>query len=310
MRKETWYNIENFNEYQVSNLGRVRRIKDNGQEFILKPYFSDKHITVSLSKNDGKHYSYRVAVLVLKYVKNNYKKTYNIKYKDGNPYNCNEDNIICVRKKDISKLTYNEIINIYKMTKTMKPVEISRLTGRCIATITNIKNRLHYKDIIDTYEENIEKWYRISGYDFYQVSNHGRVRNNKFGGRLLTPFLINKHYHVTLTENGISKTVKVSKLVIENVRGIYKKRHIVSYIDGDISNNSNSNLKLFNKMKTRELNDKVKRTRLSEEDVKDIFILSKTETSSSIAKKYNITDSTVYNIKNRKFYTKYTDKLV
>ena len=55
---------------------------------------------------------------------------------------------------------------------------------------------------------NIEQWRLISGYDNYEVSSHGRVRNNKTS-RIMKQRLIKKGYHdVELSKDNIKYHIR------------------------------------------------------------------------------------------------------
>ena len=66
MLDEIWKDIENYeNMYQVSNMGRVRRIYKNGNIRILKQENNKGYYRVQLSKNQ-EHKHYQVHRLVAK----------------------------------------------------------------------------------------------------------------------------------------------------------------------------------------------------------------------------------------------------
>ena len=67
MLDEIWKDIENYeNVYQISNIGRVRRIYKNGNTKILKQDITKKgYYRISLSKNQ-KHKHYQIHRLVAK----------------------------------------------------------------------------------------------------------------------------------------------------------------------------------------------------------------------------------------------------
>ena len=59
----------------------------------------------------------------------------------------------------------------------------------------------------------VEIFKKIDGYPNYKVSNHGRVRNDKFN-RILKPRITTNGYHkVDLYKNNKAKTHKVHRLV-------------------------------------------------------------------------------------------------
>lgn len=160
-----------------------------------------------------------------------------------------------------------------------------------------------------------EMWYPIKGYENYKVSNLGNIksiRNNN--EKILKPFILNKHFYVTLSKNNEAKNFRVSTLVIENIREIEYNRYYVFYKDGDNSNNADENLIIFKNSKERteyiKGNNYKDSKKLTERDVKLIYLLSKSVSTSEIAKIFKISNVKVSNIKNRKTYKKYTKELV
>lgn len=159
-----------------------------------------------------------------------------------------------------------------------------------------------------------EIWYSINGYDDYKVSNLGNIKSIKNNNeKILKPFMLNKQYHVTLSKNNEAKNFRVAALVLENIRELKYNKYYIVYKDNDISNNADTNLIVFKTSKERIKYLKGNYgecKRLSERDVKLIYLLSKSISTSEIAKTFGLTDVKVSNIKNRKTYTKYTKDLV
>lgn len=147
---EKWYDVKDFKNYKVSNYGNVKRVFYTGEEKMLKQDYRDKHLYVKLHK-DGKHYPIKVAMLVLKYILKIEREKYYIEYKDGNPKNCNDYNLMALEsyEKNRVRLTKDEVIKIYKMTKKMSISDISKLTNMHTATISNIKYKKTYKRILN-----------------------------------------------------------------------------------------------------------------------------------------------------------------
>lgn len=90
---------------------------------------------------------------------------------------------------------------------------------------------------------NIEHWLNIDGYDNYQVSNFGRIRNSTTG-RILKPSVSTAGYlNVTLSKNGKIKNHAIHKLVakefIENPDG----KICADHIDRNKLNNHVENLR-------------------------------------------------------------------
>lgn len=92
---EEWKTIPDYNDYQVSNLGRVKSLK-NKKERILIPQDCnsyDKHQKVTLSKNgkSKKFFVHRLVMITFNPVDNMNKLQVN--HKDGNPLNNRLDNL-------------------------------------------------------------------------------------------------------------------------------------------------------------------------------------------------------------------------
>ena len=64
------------------------------------------------------------------------------------------------------------------------------------------------------FAQNIEQFRLVDGYDNYEVSSHGRIRNNKTA-RILIPGLNTGGYHrVSLSKDGKYKSHLIHKLVM------------------------------------------------------------------------------------------------
>lgn len=146
--KETWYEIEGYDRYKVSNMGRVVDLK---HKKILEPILLDnRHCFVTLNKNNRSKV-FKLSVLVMKYVLGINKDTYYIMYKDKNPYNCSADNIyeIHYSYRARKRLDKKEVEDIYLATKHMKVKLIAEIHDLPIHTIYGIKNKKSYKDVTD-----------------------------------------------------------------------------------------------------------------------------------------------------------------
>ena len=94
MLNEIWKDIENYeNMYQISNMGRIRRIYKNGNIKILKQDITKRgYCRISLSKNQ-KHKHYQIHRLVAKVFIPNPNNYPIVNHKDENPLNNNADNL-------------------------------------------------------------------------------------------------------------------------------------------------------------------------------------------------------------------------
>ena len=89
--------------------------------------------------------------------------------------------------------------------------------------------------------EDNEEWRQVVGYQNYEVSSGGRVKNKKTG-RILKAINRGGYLIVGLSENGKGKTVSVHRLVgLAFIENPLNKPHI-NHIDKNRSNNTVSNL--------------------------------------------------------------------
>jgi len=90
---------------------------------------------------------------------------------------------------------------------------------------------------------NIEQWRLISGYDNYEISSHGRVRNNKSKNILKTYTEKAGYVLIGLYKDGKTKTHRIHRLVgfafLEKKNGDIE----VDHIDHNRSNNMVNNLR-------------------------------------------------------------------
>lgn len=128
MKKELWKPVVNFEEYyEVSNLGRVRRIKTGR---ILKPRFrygsngDDDYLRVNLCAN-GKKYTYYIHRLVADAFISNPNECTQINHRDEDKTN-----------NDVSNLEWcDAIYNNNYGTRTIRAIETRREnTIKCIGT--------------------------------------------------------------------------------------------------------------------------------------------------------------------------------
>ena len=90
---------------------------------------------------------------------------------------------------------------------------------------------------------NIEQWRLISGYDNYEISSHGRVRNNT-NGRMLKIQTNNHGYkNIVLTKKEQRKTHKIHQLVAFAFLDKKNEHTEVDHIDHNKNNNMVDNLR-------------------------------------------------------------------
>jgi hypothetical protein len=94
---------------------------------------------------------------------------------------------------------------------------------------------------VDAIENAIVEWRTIGGYENYEVSNDGQVRNRS-SQRILRPGLSVGYYCVVLCKGGVGKTMKVHQLVATAFLGDSEGRY-VDHIDHNRLNNNISNLR-------------------------------------------------------------------
>lgn len=88
----------------------------------------------------------------------------------------------------------------------------------------------------------MEEWKPCQDFPSYDISTEGRVRNRKTGKILKTNISKNGYERVTLSENGITKTINVHKLVADTYISGFEKGMGVLHKDNDILNSNPDNL--------------------------------------------------------------------
>ena len=90
---------------------------------------------------------------------------------------------------------------------------------------------------------NIEHWRLIDGYDNYEVSSHGRVRNNRTNKILKGGENNAGYFFVCLYKNGKVKNCLIHRLVAFAFVPNDKNKPMVDHINRDTKNNHMSNLR-------------------------------------------------------------------
>jgi hypothetical protein len=112
---------------------------------------------------------------------------------------------------------------------------------------------------------NNEIWRAVDGYLNYEISTHGRVRNNKTG-RILKPQLggsiNNEYYHVRLFNDFNKKIFKIHRLVCETFNENINNYNCVDHIDRNRFNNFYQNLR-WTTLEFNQKNCKIRKDNIS-----------------------------------------------
>ena len=85
-------------------------------------------------------------------------------------------------------------------------------------------------------------WKVIPGYERYEISDEGEVRNSKTGRLLKSGYTNGGYRKVNLRSNGVAVNARVHRLVAENFLPNTDGKTQVNHIDGDKTNNRVTNL--------------------------------------------------------------------
>ena len=291
---EEWRNVEGYPNYEVSNLGRVRRDKlNNSKTIFIGTKESDGYIRVGLTK-DGKCRKYKMHRLVaFAFIPNpdpiNKIEVNHLGEKDdnrvcmlewvspkensihGSKKNSGTNHKLAINKIDIKT---NEVIKLYN---TLNEIKDDGFTIEKVNLCIIGKNKTHlgfkwekvkdaYIDIVENYENEIWKDLKDSIFDEvnkftnYKVSNYGRVKG--YLKRIMKPNSTSGVFIVQLRHNKVSKYVRLHRLVLMafNVPRPEGKDE-VDHIDSNNNNNKLSNLQWANRqMQVDNENTKIKKT--------------------------------------------------
>ena len=190
---EEWKWIKGFeNQYQASNLGRIKSFKVNKKGRIMTgSILKDGRIRVNLN---GQKYLVHRLVLMAFYPELETEENCLALHKDGDPTNNTLENL--------KWGSYKENANDELMHQ------------RCKIQIEKSKQYRQEQQFLIIEDE---IWQDIQNYENeYQISNYGRVRslkNNKF--HIMSPILgrTQDYYSIGLTHNGIKKQYSIDQLV-------------------------------------------------------------------------------------------------
>ena len=88
-----------------------------------------------------------------------------------------------------------------------------------------------------------EEWKLINGYEFYSVSNYGRVRNDKTHRILKACIDGSGYYHVVLYKDKKSKSMNVHRLVANTFIDNPEGKRCIDHINNDRLDNKVANLR-------------------------------------------------------------------
>ncbi len=142
---EIWITIKDFDNYQVSNLGRIKSAYKNKK--ILKPQLDENgYLHVSLYK-DKKDYTKNIHLIVAKTFIPNPGNLPEVNHIDGNKKNCATSNLEWSTKSDNEKHAYR----IGLMTAKGENNGQAKLTELQVQEIRNLKGLFTQQKIADKY---------------------------------------------------------------------------------------------------------------------------------------------------------------
>jgi hypothetical protein len=232
MSKEIWKVISNYQDYMVSNLGRVKS-KYSG---MLKLSVKNGYNYVSL-RNDDEYKTCRVHRLVAQeFLVNNDEKKTQVNHKNGNKFDNTVDNLEYITPSDNVKHAINtglmkqdlRKVGQYKDGKLIKEfisiAEASRETGIDSGSITKVcqGNKANKSaggfvweftgdEKFEVPDEDVEMT-QIPDFPNYSATRDGKVYSS-IRKRYLIPSYVDGYPRVTLTNKDNEKTVKKTKFV-------------------------------------------------------------------------------------------------
>jgi len=161
--------------------------------------------------------------------------------------------------------------------------------------------------------EEIIIWKKVIGYEKYEVSNSGEVRNFLTKNKKSITDHNSGYLATTFSLNYKSKTVLMHRLVALHFIYNPENKRCINHIDGDKHNNNVSNLEwnthkenndhaLRTGLKNPAKGERNASTKLTKEQVLQIREIGYSMTQREIGKIFNISDSVVYNIRANKIW--------
>lgn len=157
-----------------------------------------------------------------------------------------------------------------------------------------------------------EIWNQIDGFEFYSVSNLGRIKRQYKTHEKILPGNLKKggYLSVTLSDGKLKKCELIHRLVAYAFLNNTSNKRTINHIDGDKKNNSLSNLEWCTYSENmlhsyRTLNRKPTNgnafgphSKLSKEEV--IYVRDSDLSLTKLSKLFGVSISTISQIKNRK----------
>ena len=116
--EEIWRNINGFENYMVSNYGKLKRINKNGEK-IIKGHLNKDKIQLEL-RNNGNVLNISLAKLVAQTFIRDLKENEIPTHIDGNKSNNRHDNLKILTLKEAGKISANKYINLIDRDKLEK----------------------------------------------------------------------------------------------------------------------------------------------------------------------------------------------
>jgi len=212
---EQWKTLEDFSNYEVSNLGKVRNIK-TGLE-IKSTLNSSGYFGLNLYDN-GRRKAVRMHQLVANYFIPKIEGKNFVNHIDGNKQN-------------------NRLYNLEWCTPSENSLHSKKI-------IRNENQKRSYKTeniVLNENEKQEEQWKVVEGYSNYKISNFGRIinKNNQI---LKMNKNVSGYTQIAISNNNIRKTLLIHRLVAQAfIPEVEGKTH-VNHIDGNKQNNRATNL--------------------------------------------------------------------
>lgn len=164
---------------------------------------------------------------------------------------------------------------------------------------------------------NDELWGSVKGHHGYWVNKKGDVLGRR--GKIRKTRLSSSGYsHITITSSGVTETLQVHRLVAEAFIPKIKGKYLINHKNGIKHDNRVENLEwATHKENSRHAVEtglfspkrgvEVKNAKLTEEQVRQIFLSNKSNTE--LSNKFNVARITIQKIKTRQNWTHITNEL-